>query len=76
MIAVQEILIATNAVRNIIRDGKTNQVQTIIQTSSKLGMRSMDLALSEVVRRGVISREQAFTYAVDREILQKYLAGI
>ena len=76
MIAVQEILLATNAVRNIIRDGKTNQVQTIIQTSSKLGMRSMDLALSEVVRRGVISKEQAFAYAVDREILQKYLAGV
>jgi twitching motility protein PilT len=58
MIAVQEILIATNAVRNIIRDGKTNQVQTIIQTSSKLGMRSMDLSLAETVRRGVITRSR------------------
>jgi twitching motility protein PilT len=75
MIAVQEILIATGAVRNLVRDGKTNQIQTIIQTNSKLGMRSMDLSLSEAVRRGIISREQAFSYAVDREILQKYLAG-
>ncbi len=75
MIAVQEILLATGAVRNIIRDGKTNQIQTILQTSSKLGMRSMDFSLAETVRRGVISREQAFSYAADGETLQKYLSG-
>ncbi len=75
MIAVQEILLATGAVRNIIRDGKTNQIQTILQTSSKLGMRAMDFSLAETVRRGVISREQAFNIAADGETLQRYLSG-
>ena len=73
MIAAQEILLATNAVRNVVRDGKTNQIQTIIQTSSRLGMKSMDQALSDMVKGGHITREQAYEHAVDREILNRHL---
>jgi twitching motility protein PilT len=75
MTAAQEILVVNNAVRNLIREGKTNQLQTVLQTGAKIGMKSMDMSLSEMVQKGLISREMAFTYAVDKNILQKYLAG-
>jgi twitching motility protein PilT len=42
MLAAQEILVANNAVRNIVRDGKTNQLQTVIQTNTKTGMVPLD----------------------------------
>jgi twitching motility protein PilT len=75
MLAAQEILVANNAVRNIIRDGKTNQLQTIIQTNTKAGMVPLDLSLSNLVKRNQITHEMAYAYALDREMLQRYLAG-
>lgn len=74
MVAAQEIMVANNAIRNLIRDGKTNQLQTIIQTNIKNGMQPMDLALSNLVRQNQITQELAYTYAIDREMLQRYLA--
>jgi twitching motility protein PilT len=75
MLAAQEILVANNAVRNIIRDGKTNQLQTTIQTNTKAGMVPLDLSLSNLVKRNQITHEMAYAYALDREMLQRYLAG-
>lgn len=75
MSAVQEIMTVTNAVRNVIRDGKTNQLQSIIQNSHKLGMRSLDLSLSEMVKSGSITRDIAFSVCIDKDLLQKYLAS-
>lgn len=75
MLAAQEILVANNAVRNIIRDGKTNQLQTIIQTNTKAGMMPLDLSLSNLVKRNQITHEMAYAYALDREMLQRYFAG-
>lgn len=74
MLAAQEILVANNAVRNIIRDGKTNQLQTVIQTNTKTGMVPLDLSLSNLVKRKQITHEMAYAYALDREMLQRYLA--
>jgi twitching motility protein PilT len=72
-VAALEIMVATGAIRNLIRESKTHQIQTVIQTSIKQGMRSMDYSLSELVRRGMISDETAFTYCVDPEMLKRYL---
>jgi pilus retraction protein PilT len=54
-----EILVPTPGVRNLIREGKTHQVYSAMQTGGKFGMQTMDSALAELVRRGVISREEA-----------------
>ncbi|MEA4890466.1 MAG: PilT/PilU family type 4a pilus ATPase, partial [Clostridiaceae bacterium] len=75
MAAAQEILIANNAVRNQIRDGKTNQLETIIQTHMKTGMMPMDLSLSNLVRQRKITNDVAYTFALDREMLQRYLTN-
>ena len=64
-LAAAEILVATNAVRNLIREAKTHQIDAVIQTSSELGMQSMDNTLATHVHAGKISYEEARNYAVD-----------
>lgn len=58
-IAALEVLLATPAVRNLIREGKTHQIPTVIQTNGKLGMQSMEKAIQDLLRSGVISNETA-----------------
>jgi twitching motility protein PilT len=50
---------AHTGVRNLIREGKTHQIYSAMQTGSKFGMQTMDAALVELVREGAISREEA-----------------
>ncbi len=60
-----EILIANSAVRNIIREGKTHQLDAVIQTSADQGMQTMDRTLIKLVQTGVITYDEARNYAVD-----------
>ncbi len=62
-----EILVATAAVRNLIREGKSHQLMTVIQTGAKTGMQSMDAALRDLCRAGVVSDEEALMRASDPE---------
>lgn len=55
--AALEILIVTPAVRNLIREGKTHQILSAIQTGGKLGMRTMDASVKELCDRGIINQE-------------------
>lgn len=74
-VAALEVMLANSAIRNLIREKKTHQIQTIIQTNMRQGMMTMDFALSQLVRRNMITQETAFTYAVDRDMLRRYLAS-
>lgn len=74
-IAAAEILIATPAVRNIIREGKTHQLEAVIQTGSEHGMQSMDKTLVNLVHNGTISYEEARNYAVDLDELDRLMRG-
>lgn len=65
--AAVEIMIATSAIRNLIREGKSHQIYSTIETSGQVGMRAMDKILAEAQRNGIISFEDAVTRAVDRE---------
>lgn len=58
-VAAIEVLLATPAVRNLIREGKTHQIPTVIQTSGKLGMQTMEKAVQDLLRQGVITAEIA-----------------
>jgi twitching motility protein PilT len=58
-VAAVEVLIPTPAVRNLIREGKTHQIYSAIQTGGEHGMQTMDSALTELVRAGRISRDVA-----------------
>lgn len=74
-IAAAEILVATPAVRNIIREGKTHQLEAVIQTGSEFGMQSMDKTLVGLVHNGTISYDEARNYAVDLDELDRLMRG-
>lgn len=58
-VAAIEVMVATPAVRNLIREGKTHQLPTVIQTNLKLGMQTMDKAIMDLVQKGLVSYEVA-----------------
>jgi twitching motility protein PilT len=73
--AAFEVMMASPAIRNLIREGKTHQIQTLIQTGSKLGMKTMDNSLTELYRNGTITLDTAIDYSVDRDYMEKTLRG-
>ncbi len=68
-----EIMASTPAVRNLIREGKTHQIQNVIQTNYALGMRTMDTSLVDLFQKGIISQETLFEYAVDKDAVRGML---
>ncbi|MFA4043371.1 MAG: hypothetical protein HZRFUVUK_000136 [Candidatus Fervidibacterota bacterium] len=73
-VAAMEIMIATPAIRNLIREGKTHQIPSIIQTSGEFGMQTMDQALRDLYLQGIITYEDAMARAQRPEELKKMLA--
>lgn len=57
-IVAAEILLSTPAVKNLIREGKTHQLISVMQTSGKMGMQTMDASLRQLLQRGIITREE------------------
>ena len=57
--AAYEVMLATPAIRNLIREGKSFQIQSMIQTSKKLGMQAMDDAIYDLYMQNKISAEDA-----------------
>ncbi len=66
-IAAFEVLHSNHAVRNLIREGKTHQLLSVMQTNRKLGMITMDEAIINLYQLGSITREQAITFAQDQD---------
>lgn len=72
-IAALEILVANPAIRNLIREGKTHQIASVIQTNAKLGMQSMDQSLKNLYQRGIVSYEEVLNKAMDTESLLRLI---
>jgi twitching motility protein PilT len=72
-IAACEILIANNAVRGIIREGKSHQLDTVIQTGADVGMQTMDRTLAKMVKTGIVSYEVARMATVDPNEFERSL---
>lgn len=72
-IAAFETMIATPAIRNLIREEKIHQIDTIIQTSRQQGMQTMDNSLLDLYQRGIISRETALSQAVNQDLIKRYI---
>jgi len=75
LVLAMEILIATPAIRNIIRKGSTTDIYSMIELGSQFGMVSMDNSLANLFKKGLISKEEAIIYAINRERLEKKLSG-
>ncbi|SES71550.1 twitching motility protein PilT [Natronincola peptidivorans] len=68
-----EVMVSTNAIKNLIREGKTHQIQTGIQTGAKSGMQTMDHAVLDLYRQSVISKDTAMNHALDLDFMRKQL---
>ena len=74
-VVAAEILIANPAVRSVIREGKTHQLDTIIQTGADQGMQTMDRTLVKLIQTGVITYDTAKEFAVDMQEFERLARG-
>ncbi len=74
-IAACEVLVANTAVRSIIREGKTHQLDTAIQTGVNEGMQTMDRTLAKLVNQGTITYDSALEFAVDPNEFKRLAKG-
>jgi twitching motility protein PilT len=71
-----EILVATPAIRNLIREGKTHQIYSAMQAGAKFGMHSMDQMLAEMVKRGIVTIQAAEERCSNPEDLGKLVRSV
>lgn len=74
-VAVAEVLLASPAVRSLIRDGKGHMLTNVMQTSTDIGMRTLDMALVEAYKAGKISLPVARDYASNPEEINRLISG-
>ncbi len=72
-VAAFEVLHSTPAIKNLIRENKTFQIASTMQTNKKMGMQTMDDALFYLYAQGIISRDNALNYAQDPQSLERKL---
>jgi len=65
--AAMEIMVVTPACANMIREGKTFQLLSVIQTGKSYGMQTLDQSLLDLMNRGIISREDAYSFSEDKK---------
>lgn len=72
-VAALEIMTATPAIRNLIREGKTHQIDSAIQTGGKNGMKTMDMSLVDLYKKGRISYDNLVMYCVDKDVVTRLI---
>jgi twitching motility protein PilT len=70
-----EVMVATPAIRNLIREGKVHQIYSMLQAGGKYGMVTMDMSLAQLVRAGKISLEMALERCANEEDLRRLING-
>jgi twitching motility protein PilT len=71
-----EVMVVTAGIRNLIREGKTHQIYSMIETGGEEGMQTMDRALAALVRRGTVSGAEAMARAIDQDTYRRWLATL
>lgn len=72
-VGAYEVMIATHAIRNLIREDKIHQIESSIQTGARYKMQTMDNCLIDLYRKGMIDKETAITNAINSEQIKKYI---
>jgi twitching motility protein PilT len=75
LINAVELMIANSAIRNLIREGKTHQIDMVIETSAEEGMISLNRSLAGLVEQGIISGDQAKIFSINVSELNMLLKG-
>jgi len=70
-----EVLVCTPAVRNLIREGKTHQIYSIMQAGGRFGMQTMDQSLANLVKAGKVTQQVAYERCHDAEELNRLIGG-
>ena len=70
-----EVLVATPAVRNLIREGKTHQIYSAMQAGGRYGMQTMDQSLAALVRSGQLTLESAIERCSNEDDLRRLVNG-
>ena len=68
-----EILVNNNAIANLIRESKSSQIYSQIQVGAKFGMQTLEQSLSDLIKRGLVSREEAFFKCNRRNVLSSLI---
>ena len=72
-VAALEIMIANPAVRNLIREGKTFQIPSMLQTGKKYGMQTLDDAIMNLLKKKIISADDAYTKANEKQLFLPFM---
>ncbi|MFC1649746.1 type IV pilus twitching motility protein PilT [Patescibacteria group bacterium] len=70
-VVAYEVMLGTSAIKHSIREGKTHQIDNIIQTSTEIGMKTLEMSLAELVNKGTVTLETAQSFSVRPEELQR-----
>jgi len=74
--AAVEVMIVTAGIRNLIREGKTHQIYSMIETGGEDGMQTMDRALAQLVRSGVVADNEAAARAIEQDTYRRWLTTL
>ena len=72
-VAATELLVGTDAILNLVREGKANQIPAMMQTGSSSDMHTLNMDLSRLVRQGFITRDDAIAYTNNKAEVGQYL---
>jgi twitching motility protein PilT len=75
-VAAYEVMVSNVAVSNLIREGKTYQISTIMQTGKKMGQQMINSHLSQLVKEGIVNADDALDCAIDKENLKVMIRGV
>jgi twitching motility protein PilT len=73
--AAMEILVGTPAIKNLIRENKSYQIPSLVQTGTEFGMQTLDQSLIKLYRDGIINKDTLFEYCVDEKFVKSVLSG-
>jgi twitching motility protein PilT len=74
--AALEIMLGTPAIKNLIREGKTHQMYSIIEMSGGHGMVTMDKSLADLYRSGIVSLDDCMMRAIDKDTFSRLAKGV
>ena len=74
-VVAYEVMLGSSAVKTTVREGKTHQIDNIIQTSQEAGMSTIEMSLADHVRSGNVSLEVAKSYSFRPEELSRLVTG-
>lgn len=75
-VVTYEVMLGTTAIRTAIRDGKTHQIETILETSQEAGMSTLEKSLADLVKRGLVSLEVAQSWSLRPEELNRLIRAV